>query len=90
VPLTRHWRTPGARGDFEEAEAAVAEPGDDERRTWRLAAVAALTLVLIIPPLLSQFDRRGSVFGVPVIWVYLYLVWAAVIGLIAVTGGKPR
>ncbi|OEV12862.1 hypothetical protein [Streptomyces nanshensis] len=68
----------------------MAEPGDDERRTGRLAALAALTLVLIVPPLLSQFDRMERVFDVPVIWVYLYLVWAVVIGLIAVIGGRPR
>jgi hypothetical protein len=60
-------------------------PVADDQSTPRLTAVAVLGFVLITPPLVTIFDRGGQVFGVPVIWVYLFLAWAAVITLIAVT-----
>ncbi|MEV6315860.1 hypothetical protein [Streptomyces sp. NPDC051776] len=63
---------------------------DDEQLTGRLAAVAVLGFVLIVPPLLARFDRVAQVFGVPVLWVYLFLVWAILIGLVAVIGGRSR
>jgi hypothetical protein len=79
-----------ARRDIEDAEAAVTESRDDEQLAGRLAAVAALGLVLIVPPLLAQFDHMDQIFGVPVLWAYLYLVWAIMIGLVAVIGGRSR
>lgn len=75
---------------MEDAEAAVAESRDDEQLTGRLTAVAALGVVLIVPPLLAQFDHMGQVLGIPVLAAYLFLVWAIVIGLIAVIGGRSR
>ncbi|MEO3767315.1 hypothetical protein [Streptomyces sp. B8F3] len=68
----------------------MAESRDDERLGGRLAAVGALGFVLVVPPLLAQFDRMDRVFGVPVLWAYLYLVWAIVIGLVAVIGARSR
>lgn len=78
------------RGVIRAREAVVAEPRDNGQLAGRLAAVAALGFVLIIPPFLTQFDRVDRVFGVPVLWAYLYLVWATVIGLVAVTGARSR
>jgi hypothetical protein len=68
----------------------VADSRDDERLAGRLVAVAALGMVLIVPPLLAQFDRPDRIFGVPVLWAYLYAVWAFVIVLVAVIGGRSR
>lgn len=68
----------------------VAESREDEQLAGRLGAVAALGLVLIVPPLLSQFDHPDRIFGVPLLWAYLYLVWAVVIVLVAVIGGRSR
>jgi hypothetical protein len=68
----------------------LANSRDDEQLAGRLVAVAALGLVLIVPPFLSQFDRTDRVFGVPVLWAYLYIVWAVVIVLVAVIGGRSR
>ena len=68
----------------------MAESRDDEQLTGRLAAIAALGFVLTVPPLLARFDHMDQVFGVPVLWAYLYLVWAVVIGLVAVIGGRSR
>ncbi|MER6629078.1 hypothetical protein ABT301_12650 [Streptomyces sp. NPDC000987] len=61
---------------------------DDEQLGLRLAAVAAAGFVLIVPPFLARFDHLGQVFGVPVLAAYLFLVWAIVIGLVAVIGGR--
>lgn len=56
----------------------------DDARFTALTAVAALFgLVLFVPPLLSAFNRGGQVFGVPVVWAYLFCAWAVVIGLVA-------
>lgn len=60
------------------------EQGDNEQLTPRLVAVAALGFLLFAPPLLSLFDHRTRVFGAPVLWAYLFLAWAVVIGLVAV------
>ncbi|MFF4545698.1 hypothetical protein [Streptomyces sp. NPDC001435] len=68
----------------------MAESRDDEQLSLRLTAVAALGFVLIVPPFLAVFDRMGMVFGVPVLAAYLFLVWAIVIALVAVIGGRSR
>ncbi|MER6333375.1 hypothetical protein [Streptomyces sp. NPDC001034] len=68
----------------------MAESRNDEQLSLRLAAVAALGFILIVPPFLARFDRMGQVFGVPVLATYLFLVWAIVIGLVAVIGGRSR
>ncbi|HEY3259389.1 MAG TPA: hypothetical protein VGJ95_03855 [Pseudonocardiaceae bacterium] len=56
---------------------------DEERATPRLVAVAALGLLLFTPPLLSLFDRDIEVAGIPLLWAYLFLAWALIIGLVA-------
>jgi peptidoglycan/LPS O-acetylase OafA/YrhL len=66
----------------------MAGPEDDGRLTGRLTLVAVLGLVLLAPPLIAAFDHGGQVLGVPVIWAYLLVVWAALIGLIAVVAGR--
>ncbi len=68
----------------------MADPRDDEQLAGRLVAVAALGMVLIVPPLLAQFDRTDRVFGVPILWAYLYIVWVIVIGLVALISGRSR
>ncbi|SCK10187.1 hypothetical protein [Streptomyces sp. WMMB 322] len=68
----------------------MAEPRDDEQLNGRLVAVAALGIVLFVPPLLAQFDRGDRIFGVPVIWVYIYVAWAVVVALVAVICGRSR
>jgi hypothetical protein len=56
---------------------------DDDQLTPRLVAIAVLGFLLFVPPLLSLFDRPIMVFGVPLLWVYLFGAWAAVVGLVA-------
>jgi hypothetical protein len=56
---------------------------DDGRLTARLTMAAVIGLLLLLPPLLSAFNSGGKVFGIPVIGVYLFVAWAAIILLVA-------
>jgi hypothetical protein len=66
----------------------MAGPEDDDRLTGRLALVGVLGFVLLVPPLIAAFDQGGQVLGVPVVWAYLLVAWAALIGVIAVVVGR--
>lgn len=49
----------------------------------RLWAVAALAFLVFNYPFLAVFGGGpGRVFGVPLLWAYLFSVWALVIGLV--------
>lgn len=48
----------------------------------RLVALFVLGLLLMNFPLLSLFSREHLLLGMPVLYVYLYGVWALVIGLL--------
>lgn len=55
----------------------------DRLRTARLVGVGLLALVLFNFPLLGVFDTDTLVAGVPLVWAYLFVAWALVIGLLA-------
>lgn len=59
-----------------------------QRRAGQLVAVAVFGFLALNPPLLSLFDRSERVFGVPVLWFYLFVVWAALIGVVAAMARK--
>ncbi|MHB8836056.1 MAG: hypothetical protein ACYC9Y_10130 [Candidatus Methylomirabilia bacterium] len=68
-------------------DARLAEP----RRTGeRLAALLITGGVLLNFPLLSLLRGRGLVVGVPVLYLYLFLIWALLAGATAlVLRGRP-
>ena len=49
----------------------------------RLACVFLLGVMLFTYPLLAVFNVGGSVFGVPVLYAYLFGAWSLVIALAA-------
>ncbi|MFA7292884.1 MAG: hypothetical protein WC023_11635 [Rhodocyclaceae bacterium] len=49
----------------------------------RLVAVFLVGFVLFNYPVLSLFDRAATLFGVPLVFAYLFLVWAGLILLMA-------
>ncbi|ABI56021.1 hypothetical protein ACN2MM_03930 [Alkalilimnicola ehrlichii MLHE-1] len=49
------------------------------QRTERIVALALLAALLFNYPLLSLFARDGWVFGLPVLYVYLFLSWLLII-----------
>ncbi|MEO5339284.1 MAG: hypothetical protein H7837_02025 [Magnetococcus sp. MYC-9] len=53
------------------------------RRKERLLALAVVGLLALNFPLLSLFNRSSLVFGVPALFLYLFLFWLAFVVLIA-------
>jgi uncharacterized membrane protein len=53
------------------------------KRNQRLICLFLLGCGLFSYPLLAVFNVRGMVFGVPVLYAYLFAAWAAVIVLAA-------
>ncbi len=62
---------------------------NESERSARLVAVAGLGFLLLNYPLLALFDRLARVFGVPVLWAYLFTVWALIITLTALIVRRP-
>lgn len=51
----------------------------------RLIGLFLFGLLLFMPPLISVFDKARLVAGVPLLYLYLFLVWALLIALMAMT-----
>ncbi|MBS1189867.1 MAG: hypothetical protein H6R10_1659 [Rhodocyclaceae bacterium] len=47
----------------------------------RLIALFLLGCLALTYPLLSLFSRSGTIFGIPLLYVYLYGAWATLIVL---------
>jgi hypothetical protein len=52
-------------------------------RGQRLAALCLLGLALFSYPVLAIFNVPATVFGIPVLYAYFFVVWAALIALMA-------
>jgi hypothetical protein len=50
----------------------------------RLVALFALGCLLFFYPLLSLFNTAGTVFGIPVLYAYLFAAWGLLIVLLVV------
>jgi len=61
----------------------------EARRRDRLVGLFALGLVLFNPPVLWLF-AGATLFGWPLLLVYLFCVWAAVTGMVALTVERGR
>jgi hypothetical protein len=53
------------------------------RKGERLVALALLGFLLFDYPLLSLFSTDRTLLGVPVLYAYLFMSWAALIALMA-------
>jgi hypothetical protein len=53
-------------------------------RGARLACLFMLGCLLFNYPLLALFNVRASVFGVPILYAYLFAAWALLIALVAI------
>jgi hypothetical protein len=56
---------------------------DDERLTGRLAALFVAGCVAFGYPLLAAFNVPATLFGVPLLYLYVFGAWAALIALVA-------
>jgi hypothetical protein len=52
-------------------------------RAARLAFLFLLGLLLFNYPLLALFNVQGSIFGVPVLYAYIFAAWGLLIALVA-------
>jgi hypothetical protein len=62
----------------------------DETRGQRFIALCMLGMLLFNYPILALFNVPGSLFGVPTLYAYLFLAWAALIGLMALVAVRDR
>ena len=54
---------------------------DDKGKEQRFVALCMLGVVLFNFPVLALFNVGGSVFGIPVLYAYIFAAWALVIAL---------
>lgn len=50
----------------------------------RLAALFLIGCLLFNYPILSLFSQNERLWGVPTLYVYIFIAWAALIGLMAI------
>ena len=61
-----------------------------ERKGQRLIALFILGCVLFNYPVLSLFNVASEVFGVPVLYAYIFVAWALLVTLMALTVQERR
>jgi len=54
-----------------------------ESKGQRLMALALLGWILFNYPILALFNRSGMLFGIPILYAYLFAVWGLLIALMA-------
>jgi hypothetical protein len=54
-----------------------------ESKGPRLAALCMLGMLLFNFPVLALFNVPQTLFGVPLLYAYLFIAWAGLIGLMA-------
>ena len=61
-----------------------------EHKGQRLIALFILGCVLFNYPVLSLFNVASEVFGVPVLYAYIFVAWALLVTLMALTVEERR
>ena len=56
---------------------------EHERKGQRLIALFILGCLLFNYPVLSLFNVADEAFGVPVLYVYIFVAWGLLVGLMA-------
>ena len=56
---------------------------DFESKGQRFVALCLLGTLLFNYPILALFNVSGMLFGVPVLYVYMFIAWAALIAVMA-------
>ena len=66
---------------------------DFESRGQRFVALCMLGILLFNYPVLALFNVPGFLFGIPVLYAYIFMAWAALIALMAMVAesrGRDR
>lgn len=61
----------------------------DGAKGRRLVGVFLLGFVLLNYPILSLFNLEKLLFGIPLLYCYMFFVWSALIGLIVFITSLP-
>jgi hypothetical protein len=56
---------------------------DIESKGQRFIALCMLGMLLFNYPILALFNVSGTVFGVPVLYAYIFIAWVALIVMMA-------
>ena len=56
----------------------------------RFVALCMLGLLLFNYPILALFNVTSTVFGVPLLYAYIFVAWAALIALMALVSESDR
>lgn len=59
-----------------------------EAKAQRFVALCMLGLVAFNYPVLALFNVPGTLLGVPVLYAYLFIAWAALIALMALAARR--
>jgi hypothetical protein len=62
---------------------ARSQMNNPDSKGQRLVALCMLGGLLFNFPVLALFNVTGTLFGVPVLYAYIFVAWAALIGLMA-------
>jgi acetyl-CoA carboxylase carboxyltransferase component len=54
-----------------------------ERKGQRFVALCMFGMLLFNYPILALFNVSGTLFGVPVLYAYIFIAWAVLIALMA-------
>ena len=60
----------------------------EEAKGQRFVALCMLGMVLFNFPILALFNVPGTLLGVPVLYAYLFVAWAALIALMALVAHR--
>ena len=61
---------------------------DEDRTSTRLVVLAVVGFALFNYPLLRIADVEVVVLGVPLVWLYVFVVWGLLIALVALAMRK--
>ncbi|HYR34422.1 MAG TPA: hypothetical protein VEQ87_09050 [Burkholderiales bacterium] len=61
---------------------------NEKDKAPRFVALCMLGVVLFNFPVLALFNVGGTVFGVPVLYAYIFAVWALLIALMALVAER--
>jgi hypothetical protein len=59
-------------------------------RSERLVAIFLLGVLLFNYPLLALFNSAAEAFGIPLLYTYIFISWALLIGLLALVVERSR
>jgi hypothetical protein len=61
-----------------------------ESKGQRFVALCALGLLLFNYPILALFNVADTIFGVPVLYAWIFIAWATLIALMALVAEADR